>query len=380
MKEEAKKLLKFEFLSQGALGGAEGLAEAFFEVIITRMGASPFMIGLLGSSAYVSNLFSPLWARSSRKFGAKKLVIISMLLASLFIFLSAFSQSALAFLIFVFLYYIAYGVREVLYPLIVEKVYMDIQILGHAEATYTILYTIAVGVAGYIMDVESYKLAFILAAGLLFIAALSRLPFPDVREGEEEDLELPYRDKLILGMVAMFMVAGTGMLMMLPAIPILEVRVLNLSNAVIGIAMAVNSMTYVFFSELWGRVIEKPSHVIRVFQLGFIAIGAMAVVYFLSTSAWYVYLASALCAIGGSAVSIGWQAFSMGIPDYRTEDLSALHLTTCGIRGLYAPLLGSLFIELVGVRWTFIIASVLVVSSLFIAEALIKPLRERFEL
>jgi hypothetical protein len=59
MKDEAKRLLKFEFLSQGALGGAEGLAEAFFEVIITRMGASPFMIGLLGSSAYVSNLFSP---------------------------------------------------------------------------------------------------------------------------------------------------------------------------------------------------------------------------------------------------------------------------------------------------------------------------------
>lgn len=215
---------------------------------------------------------------------------------------------------------------------------MDIRVLGHAEATYTIVYTIAVGVAGYIMDVESHRLAFILAAGLLLIAALSRLPFPDLRGGEvEEESELPYRDKLILGMVAMFMIAGTGMLMMIPAIPILEVRVLNLSNTVIGIAMAINSLTYVLFSELWGRVITRPSHVIRVFQLGFIAIGAMAMVYFASTSAWYVYLASALCAIGGSAISIGWQAFSMGIPDYRTEDLSALHLTTCGIRGSMPP-------------------------------------------
>jgi hypothetical protein len=308
------------------------------------------------------------------------LVVASLSLASVFLLLSAFSQSAVTFLLFVFLYYIAYGVREVLYPLIVERIYMDLKVLGHAEATYTIVYTAAVGIAGYIMDVESYKLAFILAAGLLIIAALSRLPFPDVRDGEEGDVELPYKDKLILGIVAMFMVVGTGMLMMLPAIPILEVRLLNLSNTVIGIALAVNSLTYVFFSELWGRVIERPSHVIRVFQLGFIAIGAMAVVYFLSTSAWYVYLASALCAIGGSAVSIGWQAFSMGIPDYRTEDLSALHLTTCGIRGLYAPLLGSLSIELVGVRRTFIIAAILVVSALFVAESLIRPLRERFEL
>ncbi|WP_054841460.1 hypothetical protein [Thermococcus peptonophilus] len=132
---------------------------------------------------------------------------------------------------------------------------MDIRVLGHAEATYTIVYTIAVGVAGYIMDVESHRLAFILAAGLLLIAALSRLPpFPDLRGGEvEEESELPYRDKLILGMVAMFMIAGTGMLMMIPAIPILEVRVLNLSNTVIGIAMAINSLTYVLFSELWGK-------------------------------------------------------------------------------------------------------------------------------
>ncbi len=377
---KAKELLKFEFLSQGSIGAAEGLAEAFFGVIMTRMGASPFMLGLLGSSAYVSNLFSPLWAKGSRKAGAKRLVILSLILASLFIALSAFTESAVPFLIFVFLYYIAYGVREVLYPLIVEKVYGYLEALGHAEVAYTIAYTVAAGIAGYVMDSWSYRVAFFVAAGLLLLAALSRLPFPDVKGDAKEKVEPPYRDKLILRMVTMFMVAGTGMLMMLPAIPILEVRALGLSNGVIGIAIALNSLSYMLFSELWSRLIKRPSHVVRVFQAGFTALFLMALTYYLSSSALYVYLAGVLCGLGGSAVSIGWQAFSMGVPDYRTEDLSALHLTTCGIRGLYAPILGAALIEWLGLRETFLLAGLLLVGGIILAESAVQPIREKFEL
>ena len=377
---KAKELLKFEFLSQGSIGAAEGLAEAFFGVIMTRMGASAFMLGLLGSSAYVSNLFSSLWAKGSRKTGAKKLVILSLILASLFIALSAFTESAVPFLIFVFLYYIAYGVKEVLYPLIVERVYTDIRMLGHAEVAYTIAYTVAAGIAGYVMDSWSYRIAFFAAAGLLLLAALSRLPFPDVKGDAEEKVEPPHRDKLILKMVAMFMIAGTGMLMMLPAIPLLEVRALGLSNGVIGIAIAINSIAYVLSSELWSGLITKPSHVVRVFQAGFTVLFLMALTYYLSSSALYIYLAGVLCGLGGSAVSIGWQAFSMGVPDYRTEDLSALHLTTCGIRGLYAPILGAALIEWLGLRETFLPAALLLVAGVFLAESVIRPLREKLEL
>ena len=57
----------------------------------------------------------------------------------------------------------------------------------------------------------------------------------------------------------------------------------------------------------------------------------MAVLYYLSHSFYPVVLASFLCGVGDSAISIGWQVFAMSVSDYRTEDLSALHLTTCGI-------------------------------------------------
>ena len=377
-----RELLKFEFLSQTSVGAAEGLAEAFFEVIITRLGASPFLIGLVGSASYISNILSPLWARLSKRTGAKSLVIGSLLLASIFLITGALFRNPLIFALFVFLYFIVYGIREVLYPAIVEKVYGDSSVLGHSEVAFTIAYTISTLTAGYIMDLWSYRVTFITAAVLMGIAALSRLPFPDVRDEEEktEILEAVKSDRTLQLMVSLFMVAGTGMLMILPAIPILEVRHLNLSNTQIGLALAAESISHTLFAELWSRSIKRPSHVIRVFQAGFLAITAMAVLYYLSHSFYPVVLASFLCGVGGSAVSIGWQVFAMSVPDYRTEDLSALHLTTCGIRGLYAPLLGSAVINSWGVRADFLVGATLVLLSAFLAEGIKRRIEESFEL
>ncbi len=134
------------------------------------------------------------------------------------------------------------------------------------------------------------------------------------------------------------------------------------------------------FSELWSGLIKRLSHVVRVFQAGFTALFLMALTYYLSSSALYICLAGILCGFGGSAVSMGWQAFSMGVPNYRTEDLSALHLTTCGIRGLYAPLLGAALVEWLGLKEIFLPAALLLVAGVFLAESVIRPLREKLEL
>ncbi len=184
------------------------------------------------------------------------------------------------------------------------------------------------------------------------------------------------RDKLITTMISMFMVAGTGMLMMLPAIPMLEVDTLKLSNMQIGIAIAVNSISYVFFAELWGRNIRKAEHIVRFFQIGFLGIAGMAVIYFMSTAYWHILIANVLCGLGGSAISIGWQSFSMAVPEYRTEDLSALHLTPCGIRGLYAPIIGATIISMVNLRATFLISLVFILGGIVMAELARKNLRE----
>ena len=129
-----------------------------------------------------------------------------------------------------------------------------------------------------------------------------------------------------------------------------------------------------------GQKYKKPEHIIRVLQIGFVGIVGMALLYFASETFWHILVANVLCGLGGSAISIGWQSFSMGIPEYRTEDLSALHLTTCGARGVYAPILGALFIDIIDLRTTFIIASSLVIVGIFIAEIARRYVGESFSL
>ena len=372
-----KKLLKLEFLSQSSVGAAEGLGESFFSIIATRMGASAFIIALIGSSAYLSNLLSPIWARLSKKTGVKWLIIAGLIAAAFFLFFSSLFYNPLIFLIFVILYYVGYGIKEVLYPALVQRVYNDVSVLAHAEVAYTIAYTVAAILAGYIMYVWSFKITFAAATFLLIVAVFSRLPFPNTHGKESEgSLKNIHRDKLIVTMISTFMIAGTGMLMMLPAIPMLEVDTLKLSNVQIGIAIAVNSISYVFFAELWGRNIKKAEHIVRFFQIGFLGIAGMAIIYFMSTAYWHILVANVLCGLGGSAVSIGWQSFSMAVPEYRTEDLSALHLTTCGIRGLYAPIIGAIIISGVNLRITFLISLLFVLGGIVIAEIARKNIRE----
>jgi hypothetical protein len=148
-------------------------------------------------------------------------------------------------------------------------------------------------------------------------------------------------------MALTLMVAGMGMVMMLPAFPLIEVNQLKLDNIQIGILLAVNSLTLVAASWFWGRRLsETPAHILNAFRLGMIAIVGMAILYALGGSFWELLFANILCGIGGSAISVGWRLFAINQPVYGTDDLSGLHLLTCGVRGLYAPALGALLISL----------------------------------
>jgi hypothetical protein len=165
-------------------------------------------------------------------------------------------------------------------------------------------------------------------------------------------------------MVLTLMVAGTGMVMMLPALPLIEVKQLGLDNTQIGILLAVNSLTLVAASWLWGRRLsDTPAHILNAFRLGMLAIVGMTVLYAIGGSFWELLIANILCGIGGSAISIGWRLFAINYP-YGTDDLSGLHLLTCGIRGLYGPALGALLIAVWNPSIALWAAGVLVLAGM----------------
>ena len=240
--------------------------------------------------------------------------------------------------------------------------------LGRVQAVFNGVHALATAVAGWLMDTVGVFITLTIAAVSTGIAAVSYLSFPNLPIKAQEDTASPWKilrqDSLIRRMVLTLMVAGTGMVMMLPALPLIEVKQLGLDNTQIGILLAVNSLTLVAASWLWGRRLsDTPAHILNAFRLGMLAIVGMAVLYAIGGSFWELLFANILCGIGGSAISIGWRLFAINYP-YGTDDLSGLHLMTCGIRGLYGPALGALLIALWNPSVALWVAAALVLAGM----------------
>jgi predicted MFS family arabinose efflux permease len=197
---------------------------------------------------------------------------------------------------------------------------------------------------------------------------VSYVPFPNLSNTSQEDTVSPWQilrqDSLVRRMVLTLMVAGTGMVMMLPAFPLIEVKQLGLDNTQIGILLAINSLALVTASWLFGRRLsETPARIVNAFRLGMLAIVGMAVLYAIDGSFWELLFANILCGIGGAAISVGWRLFAINL-SYSTDVLSGLHLLTCGIRGLYAPALGAVLISIWNPAVALWVAAALVLAGM----------------
>jgi len=361
----------FDTIIHASLGLAAGLSAAFFAVLAVRLGASAWLLALIASAPYLANLLAPFWVTQARRWDTRGLMVGSLGAAAVVLLLLGWTRSPLVFALLVLVYYLFYGIGDPLYVALAEIVYPERtgSSLGRVQAVFNGVHALANALAGWLMDTVGIFITLAIAAASTGVAAASYLPFPNLSNSEADDATSPWQilrqDSLIRRMVLTLMVAGTGMLMMLPAFPLIEVTQLKLDNTQIGILLAVNSLTLVAASWFWGRRLsETPAHILNAFRLGMIAIVGMAVLYALGGSFWELLFANILCGIGGSAIAIGWRLFAINQPVYGTDDLSGLHLLTCGVRGLYAPALGALLISIWNPALALWVAAVLVLVGM----------------
>lgn len=362
----------FDTIIHASLGLAAGLSAAFFAVLAARLGASPWLLALIASAPYLANLLAPFWVTQARRWGTRGLMVGSLGAAAVVLLLLGWMRSPLVFALLVVVYYLFYGIGDPLYVALAEIVYPERtgSSLGRVQAVFNGVHALANALAGWLMDTFGIFITLAIAAVSTGVAATSYLPFPNlsnpVADGAASPWQILRQDSLIRRMVLTLMVAGTGMVMMLPAFPLIEVTQLKLDNTQIGILLAVNSLTLVAASWFWGRRLsETPAHILNAFRLGMIAIVGMAILYALGGSFWELLFANILCGIGGSAISVGWRLFAINQPVYGTDDLSGLHLLTCGIRGLYAPAFGALLISIWNPSLALWVAAVLVLVGMF---------------
>lgn len=299
----------FDTLIHASLGLAAGLSAAFFAVLAARLGASPWLLALVASAPYLANLLAPFWVTQARSWGAPGLMVGSLAAAAVVLILLGLARSAMVFALLVLLYYLFYGVGDPLYVALAEIVYPERtgSSLGRVQAVFNGVHALANALTGWMMDSLGVFVTLAIAALSTGIAAASYLSFPNLSNTDQKGAASPWQilrqDSLIQHMVLALMVAGTGMVMMLPAFPLIEVKQLGLSNAQIGVLLAVNSLALVAASWLWGRRLsEAPTHILNAFRLGMLAIVGMAVLYALSGSFLELLFANILCGIGGSAI------------------------------------------------------------------------------
>lgn len=355
------------------IGLTQGLSSAFFTVIATRLGAVPLLVGIIASSPYVGNLLAPLWSFLTQRYEVKKVLALAIFLASAVLVVVSLMRTPLLFTLAIVAYFMFFGAWDALYPALINSIYSEVAVgvVARFDQLRSIAYILIVVFSGYVMGISGYMTTFVIAAISLTLSGVVIL-HSKTETASSDDLEkatavsIMAEDSHIRQLVLIFMVAGTGMLMMLPALPVVEVRTLKLSDAHIGILLAVNSFAYIIAMEVWPRVVRNVAALYVTFSIGLAAIAVMALLYGFFPTYALLIVANVFCGIGGSSIAFFWQTFSISHPDYRTEDLSSLHLFTCGVRGVYAPLLGAVIIALLGVKMNFVLSAGVVLIGLLL--------------
>ena len=366
MKHSEKHYLKLDILAHIGMGISLGMGAEYFGVLATRYGASAFMLAIIGSAPFLANLFAPLWSKQSKQWGAKRLLIFSFFASALVILFMINETDPLIFSLFVLLFFLLYGISDPIYVVLAEDTYSQktTDYLGKTEGIFSLSHALGSGIIGRLIDLFGNWIAFVLAIAGNLLAGFSFLFFPNEKTSLNNDQDvrdsssfrLFKENKDIRYLVLTFMIPGIGMLLMIPALPIIEVRLAHLSNTQIGILFGLNGIVWFLFSILWGKLADRFNIIFIIFQLSFLSLGAMALFYTYTQNFWGLLLGNIFCGIGGSAIAVGWRVQAIRFKQYETEDIAGLHLFTCGVRGLIVPFIGAFIIHQFGVNANMLIA------------------------
>ena len=155
-----------------------------------------------------------------------------------------------------------------------------------------------------------------------------------------------------------------------PAVPILLVDVLRASSFQVGLLGAITSGMWLLAYYYWGRMIDRKT---AVGALGTIfLIGAISpVIYGLASNAWVVQLAGITEGLVSAGIDLGWlTAVLQYAPAAELRHYLAIFNTLVGLRAATAPFLAGLLIPLIGVRWIFAAACVLILAGAWLLRRL----------
>jgi MFS family permease len=222
--------------------------------------------------------------------------------------------------------------------------------------------TLVSPLAGYLLDAVGYRIFFPVAA---LAGALSGLIFGRVAIGGAQE-EPPTNlaglwsilryDRTFARYTLGVQTVGTGLLLLLPVLPMYQVDVLHLTYAQLGVLNLILSVSWAASYILWGRTVDRFGGIWTV-QINLLLSLAIPLIYLLTQDLWLIAIAFAIQGATQGGTDLGWINALMQFS--RPEHVSrytALHSALVGIRSLIIPLVTATLLGIPGVGASGVLA------------------------
>jgi MFS family permease len=288
------------------------------------------------------------------------------------------------FAVIVILHYLCVSIPVTGYVEVMREIYptaMRGSLMAYVRVGFTATATILTPLAGQLLDVWGYPILFPIAAlfGVMSGVLFGRLNYADAPAKTQHNLLDPWRvlwrDKRFRDYSIAFMLCGFGYLLITPLIPILLVDELHLTYGEIGFLGMVNSIFWMLFYIVWGRMVDRRGGLWTV-QINLLLTTFISLALFFATNIWAAVIAYIVTGVTVAGTDLGWMNAIMQFA--RKDDVSdytALHAFLVGLRGIVAPLLGTalMTIPFIGLRGVFLLSAFVILLGWWLMRYVAMP-------
>lgn len=354
-----------DLLAAILFGLFSGLTTPFIAVMGRRLGASALAVSFLVAAPAIVLVLSLWWANLIRLHHPVSVVVYPALVGRALFLLMPLIHTPMAFIGLVVLYHAITSIGTLGYAQVMRLAYPEDlrgRIMGSVRVGMALAWILGSLVGGPLMQLVPFQWVFAAAAGSGMASSLvfRRMHVPSMPE-ETRPISAAStwlvlrEDHAFRRFLGAFFAFGFGAWLIAPAIPILLVDVLAVSNYQVGLLGAVTSGTWLLSYRYWGKMIDErsaSSSMVRVFLIGALT----PLIYLLAWAPWMILLAGTTDGLTSAGVDLGWvTAVLQYAPPRQVRHYVGIYNTFVGVRAAVAPLVAGLLIPVLTVRPIFAI-------------------------
>ena len=381
---------------------------SFPGVVARRLGASALLVALLTSAPMASSLVGMVSARLIHGPRALRYTVGAWSIARGLFFLTPLLAAPAPFVVIVSLHWLVVALPMPAYVDMMRRVYpaaLRGRAMSYVRVAFTVCLTLATPLAGSLMDLWGYQILFPVVACFGIAAALTfgQMRLPDEAAGlkatdgmgrwqssgaPDKALQVPRsqewapwrvfkQDMAFRTYVLSLCLWGVGLMMTMPLLTLLLVDELHLSYGQVGLLGLVNSVFWTIFYVIWGRTVDQRGGLWTVQTTVLVTIGAPIVFYFTHdigvAAVGYIFIG-----VINAGIDLGWiNVILQFAADDQLADYTALHAGFAGLRGVIAPVLGTVLMGVpwIGLRGVFAISIGVLIVSWLLMRRVRAPLR-----